>query len=1121
MRLKRNLFILLAWILPAVSAAILAIDYGADFTKLSLVKPGVPFDILLDRDSKRKIPSVVGWKRDERVVGTEGKQAATRFPHTHYPYAKALLGATELPDLDIFPNPPVLSEDGSLVFSHDKLPKHITPTPGNEKETWTPTAVLAHQLAYYKALADEAAGEPVTQAVVTVPAWWNQAQRKAYRDALELQGIHCMAMIGEGTAIGLNYAMTRTFPDYNPETGEGEKAYHLVYDSGALSTSATVLGFYQTSWKPTPNSKMVINTTHVEALGVGWEDVGGLSLDLALRELILDDVILKLGNKDVANDKKAMAKIDKEAIRVKQILSANQESMTSIESVFDDLDYRSKVSRAALERKFHGKMAAFMKPIEQALNAADLELKNISSVILFGGNTRVPFVRAELHKVLGSDELIAQNVNADESAVLGAAFHGASQSRKFKMKSVEVHERSIYDVKMDDKVLFPAGTPFGQRKSVLLKPEDEINVEFSQNGNPISLLVIPDIKDALANFTASEPAINVTVRLDNRGILSVANVALVSEAKEEPASGGVAGALKGMFGGKKDESSQEAEVEVEADAEQLEAESNDTDSKPVKKVTKPRVALKFRERPIGPTHLTKEQKSQTNQRLRAIASYEGAMRAREEARNMLEGYLYKLQNLLSDDEAEHKTLHIFSTKEERTGIKDLVGKTLEWLHEHADDATVHTLIKKREAIEALEQPIVTRFDEFEKRPAAVVNIRTALYAGRAFVDEARENNTRAAEEAKTAPADQPVAPPRYTEAEIQEVEDLVMEGGKWLDEHMEKQMPLNEDKSADPVVFSKDIDNWGRKIQGAVLRLTSRKPPRVPKVKSTKAAEEKNKEEEEAKERTSFDPAPPPSAHDVSETSSSFHFVQLTAPLPKLTDFNTLPFLGRATMAPFTNPFRRAAAENKSGQITVHVKWGRERFNIPIPNPDMTPLGQLVGTLSHQTGIPPDQIKLVYKGAVLKDSSLTISSYGIADGSTITMVGKEGPAPAPLPPPQQVVKKKNKQPDTDSEPVLVDWIRNLVAGVVDPLEASIVTFVHQAAPSSTNKPKVQQTFEVLQREHARLSELLLKGLLDMDGIEIPGGWTEARAERKNGVKRLQGELTRVDDAWGNRKRLAT
>lgn len=733
---------------------------------------------------------------------------------------------TETPDLDIFPNPPIVTDNGALVFPHNKTPKHISPKLDSETEAWTPTAVLAHQLAYYKALADDAAGEPVTQAVVTVPAWWTQAQRKAYRDALELQGIQCLGMLGEGTAIGLNYAMTRTFPDYNPETGEGEKEYHLVYDSGALSTSATVLGFYQTSWSPSAKSKMVINTTHVEALGVGWEDVGGISLDLAMRDLIVDDFVTKTGKEDIINDKKAMAKIDKEASRVKQILSANQESITSIESVFDEIDYRSKVSRLALEGKFDGKMADFMKPIKQALDAAGLELENITSVILFGGNTRVPFVRSELHEVLGGDELIAQNVNADESAVLGAAFYAAALSRQFKMKSIEIAERSIFDISMDGEVIFPAGTPLGERKSIIIKPEDEIHAEFSQGGTPISELTIPGIKEALANFTGAEPAVNLTLRIDSRGLFSVANAVLVSEAKDEPVASGVAGAIKGLFGGKKEEAAESDETEEQ----EPEVENNETAKAPTKKATKPRVPLKFREKPVGPTYLSKEQKSATNQRLRSIASYEGAMRAREEARNMLEGYLYKLQNLLSD-EAEHKNVHAFSTKEERKAIQNLVSSTLDWLHENAEDANVQTLIGKRTAIEALEEPIVTRFTEFEARPIAVTNFRTALYAGRAFVDEARENVTKALEAAKSAPEDQPVAPPRYTEAEIKGVEDLIVESGDWLDTLMKDQIKLNEDKTSNPVIFAKDLDERGQKIQAAVLRLTSRKPPRPPRVK--------------------------------------------------------------------------------------------------------------------------------------------------------------------------------------------------------------------------------------------------------------------------------------------------
>lgn len=77
MRLTRSLLLIVALLLPAVQAALLAIDYGAEFTKLSLVKPGHPFDVLLDRDSKRKISSVVSWKRDERVFGQEAKMAVS------------------------------------------------------------------------------------------------------------------------------------------------------------------------------------------------------------------------------------------------------------------------------------------------------------------------------------------------------------------------------------------------------------------------------------------------------------------------------------------------------------------------------------------------------------------------------------------------------------------------------------------------------------------------------------------------------------------------------------------------------------------------------------------------------------------------------------------------------------------------------------------------------------------------------------------------------------------------------------------------------------------------------------------------------------------------------------
>lgn len=140
-------------------------------------------------------------------------------------------------------------------------------------------------------------------------------------------------MIGEGTGVALNYAMTRQFSDWDPETGVGEKEYHLIYDSGAMSTTATVVAFWQTSVLPTPRAKTPINTTHVDVIGTGYELVGGVLLDWRIREILLKDFVEKTGKTGVKEDKRALAKLDKEANRVKHILSANQETNVNVSYV--------------------------------------------------------------------------------------------------------------------------------------------------------------------------------------------------------------------------------------------------------------------------------------------------------------------------------------------------------------------------------------------------------------------------------------------------------------------------------------------------------------------------------------------------------------------------------------------------------------------------------------------------------------------------------------------------------------------------------------------------------------------------------------------------------------------
>jgi hypoxia up-regulated 1 len=97
-----------------------------------------------------------------------------------------------------------------------------------------------------------------------------------------------------------------------------------------MSTTASVVAFYQTSWLPTPKSKTPINTTHIELIGTGWQQVGGVMLDLTIQEVLVADFIQKTGKVAIREDKRAMAKLLKEAVRVKHILSANHESGVNV-----------------------------------------------------------------------------------------------------------------------------------------------------------------------------------------------------------------------------------------------------------------------------------------------------------------------------------------------------------------------------------------------------------------------------------------------------------------------------------------------------------------------------------------------------------------------------------------------------------------------------------------------------------------------------------------------------------------------------------------------------------------------------------------------------------------------
>jgi hypoxia up-regulated 1 len=194
--------------------------------------------------------------------------------------------------------------------------------------------------------------EPVTDLFLTLPAYFTQHQRRAFKDAAEVAGLSLVGSVGEGAAVGLNYAMTRQFPKLK----EGETAWNkngaqidVIYDSGAMKTTASVIAFYTadvaeesktTISKSGKKSKLRPKsnpTTHVQVLATASQPtLGGIQIDQALREILVKDVAekLKLSVEQVQGDDRAMRKLWREAARTKAILSANQEASVNVSSIF-------------------------------------------------------------------------------------------------------------------------------------------------------------------------------------------------------------------------------------------------------------------------------------------------------------------------------------------------------------------------------------------------------------------------------------------------------------------------------------------------------------------------------------------------------------------------------------------------------------------------------------------------------------------------------------------------------------------------------------------------------------------------------------------------------------------
>ncbi|NXV51099.1 HYOU1 protein, partial [Uria aalge] len=445
------------------------------------------------RESQRKTPVAVSLKENERLFGDSALGMSIRTPKVAFRYFQDLLGKRiDNPQVALyrsrFPEHELVKDEKrqTVIF---KLSQMIQ---------YSPEEMLGMVLNYSRGLAQEFAEQPIKDAVITVPAYFNQAERRAVLHAARMADLKVLQLINDNTAVALNYGV---FLLHRPSFSFQNV---MFYDMGAGSTVCTIVTYQTVKTKDSGTQPQL------QIQGIGFDrTLGGLEMELRLRDYLAKLFNNQHPSKDVRKNPRAMAKLLKEANRLKTVLSANADHMAQIEGLLDDIDFKAKVSRQEFEDLCSDLFRRVPGPVQQALSSAEMSLDGIDQVILVGGATRVPKVQEVLLKAVGKEEL-GKNINADEAAAMGAVYQAAALSKAFKVKPFIVRDAAVFpiqveftrEVEEDDKskslkhnkrILFQRMAPYPQRKVITFNRYTD-DFEFYVNYGDLSFLNQDDMR---------------------------------------------------------------------------------------------------------------------------------------------------------------------------------------------------------------------------------------------------------------------------------------------------------------------------------------------------------------------------------------------------------------------------------------------------------------------------------------------------------------------------------------------------------------------------------------------------------------------------------------------------